>query len=115
VLQFGQSTEGKQGRVVARLLSAIQDDENLREAFVQRLYLPQCGKVRSIAEEAVRAGELPSGTDVDLFLDSILGTLLTRLLLRHEAIATADVERIFDFAVAGAWGFRPEANRTPSG
>jgi AcrR family transcriptional regulator len=105
VMGFGKSTVGKQGRVVARLLAAIQEDEKLREAFIQRLYLPQCGRVRTVAQEAVNAGELPPGTDVDLFLDSILGTILTRLLLRHEAIQAADVEKIFDFAVAGAWGF----------
>lgn len=107
IVGFGRSTAGKQGRVVARLLAAIQDDEKLREAFIQRLYLPQCGKVRAVAQEAVKAGELPAGTDVDLFLDSIFGTILTRLLLRHEAIHAADVGKIFDFAVAGAWGFWP--------
>ena len=109
IVGFGKSMAGKQGRVVARLLAAIQEDEKLREAFIQRLYLPQCGKVRSVAQEAVKAGELPAGTDVDLFLDSIFGTILTRLLLRHEAVHAADVEEIFDFAVAGAWGLWPAA------
>lgn len=103
IVGFTRSLEGKQGRVVARLLTAIQDDEKLREAFIQRLYLPRCGKFRAIAQEAVNVGELPPGTNIDLLLDMIFGTILGRLLLRHEVIKAADIQKTFDIAIAGAF------------
>lgn len=102
IVSFARSLEGKQGRVVSRVLTAIQDDEKLREAFTQRLYLPRCGKFRSIAQEAMEAGELPPETDIDLLLDMVFGTILARLLVRHQVIKVADIQCAFDMAVAGA-------------
>ncbi len=103
----GRFFEGENGRVAARLLTAIQDDKSLREAFTEQLYLPQSSRMMKVAEEAVRAGELPPGTDLKIFLDTLFGSCLVRLLMRHESIHRYDTESFFDFAVAGArsyWG-----------
>jgi AcrR family transcriptional regulator len=103
----GKFFEGENGRVAARILTAIQDDKGLREAFTEQLYLPQSSRMMKVAQEAVDAGELPSGTDLKLFLDTLFGSCLVKLLMRHESVRRYDTEAFFDFAVAGArsyWG-----------
>ncbi len=97
--------EGENGRVAARILTAIQDDKSLREAFTEQLYLPQSSRMMKVAQEAVKAGELPPSTDLKLFLDMLFGSCLVRLLMRHESIHRSDNECSFDFAVAGAWSY----------
>ncbi len=102
VLEVGRLMEGKQGRVCARLLAAIQDDEVLRKAFIEKLYLPQLNKVITVVQEAIDRGDLPPETDPQLLMDTVFGTIFTRLMVRHEIVKRADVERGFDFAIAGA-------------
>lgn len=111
----GRFFEGENGRVAARILTAIQDDRNLREAFTEQLYMPQSSRMMKVAQEAVEAGELPPGTDLKLFLDTLFGSCLVRLLMRHESVHRYDTESFFDFAVAGArayWGSASKKKRT---
>ncbi len=106
-ISVGRFFEGENGRVAARLLTAIQDDRKLREGFTEKLYMPQSSQMMMVAQEAVEAGELPPATDLKLFLDSIFGSCLARLLMRHESIKRGDAAHAFDLAVAGArsyWG-----------
>jgi AcrR family transcriptional regulator len=98
----GRFFEGENGRVAARILTAIQDDKTLREAFTEQLYLPQSNRMMKVAQEAIKAGELPPGTDLKLFLDTLFGSCLVKLLMRHESVRRYDTESFFDFAVAGA-------------
>jgi hypothetical protein len=69
--------------------------------------MPQSSRMMKVAQEAVDAGELPRGTDLKLFLDTLFGSCLVKLLMRHESVHRYDTESFFDFAVAGArsyWG-----------
>jgi AcrR family transcriptional regulator len=96
---------GEDGRVAARMIAAIQDDDKLREAFTEKLYLPQSNRMLQVGQEAVAAGELPPGTDVRFLCDMFFGSCLVRILMRHERVEQADAERAFDLAVAGAWAY----------
>src|SRR6185437_3475664 len=112
----GKFFEGENGRGAARILTAIQDDKMLREAFTEKLYLPQSSRMMKVAQEAVEAGELPPGTDLKLFLDTLFGSCLVKLLMRHESVHRYETESFFDFAVAGArsyWGGVSKKKRTP--
>jgi AcrR family transcriptional regulator len=100
-LQVGRFFTGENGIVVARLLTAIQDNPTLRKEFMERVYSPRDGEFRAIVEEAIKKRQLPAGTEVSVFLDTIVGPLLTRLLIRHEQIDEPFVLSVFNRVVAG--------------
>lgn len=102
VLQVGRSFMGKNGKVVARLFTAIQDNETLRQEFVDQIYAPRNREIRKVAELAIAEGTLPGNLDIQVFKDSIFGPLLARLLIRHEPIDEAYVTALFNQAVAGS-------------
>jgi AcrR family transcriptional regulator len=101
VLQIGRFFTGENGIVVARLLTAIQDNPILRKEFAERVYSPRDKEIRAIVEEAIQQRQLPAGTEISVFLDTIIGPLLTRLLIRHEQIDEQFVVSVFDRVVAG--------------
>ena len=103
----GKFLQGEHGLVAARVLGAIQDDAKLREHFTERFYVPHLSEMMEVAKQAVDAGELPSKTNLRLFLDMQFGTCLARMLLRREPIRWQDSAAAFDIAVTGAksyWG-----------
>lgn len=101
VLQVGRFFTGENGIVVARLLTAIQDNSTLRKEFTERVISPHDKEFRAIVQEAIEEHQLPAGTNLSQFLDTIIGPLLTRLLIRHEQIDEPFVISVFDRVVAG--------------
>ena len=101
VLQVGRFFIGENGIVVARLLTAIQDNAILRKEFLERVYSPRDKEIRALVKEAIKKRQLPSGMEVSLFLDTIIGPLFARLLIRHEQIDEAFVVSVLDWAIAG--------------
>ncbi|MDR3722877.1 MAG: TetR/AcrR family transcriptional regulator C-terminal ligand-binding domain-containing protein [Terracidiphilus sp.] len=101
VLQVGRFFTGEHGIVIARLLTAIQDNALLRQEFVEKIYTPRDRNSREVVEAAILEGQLPAATKVELFLDAVFGPLLTRLLIRHEPIDEAYVLSVFELVVAG--------------
>lgn len=100
ILQVGHFFIGANGIVAARLLTAIQDNRILRNDFLKRVYSPREKEVRATVKEAIKRGELPGNLEIDMFLDSLVGPLLARLLIRHERIDKAYVAAVFDQVVA---------------
>ena len=111
MISAGKFFGGDDGRVAARIIAAIQDDDHLREGFIEKLYLPQANRLLEVGQDAVNAGELPSGTNVKLLMDTIFGTCLVRILIRHEKVEQEDVAAAFDFAVAGARAYWPKRSK----
>jgi AcrR family transcriptional regulator len=109
VLQVGRSFMGKNGKVMARILTAIQDNETLRQEFIDQLYAPRNREIRAVVELAVEEGTLPRSLEIQVFKDSIFGPLLVRLLISHEPIDEAYVTAIFNQAVAGSRALAAEA------
>jgi AcrR family transcriptional regulator len=103
VLQMGRLFTGAKGIVTARLLAAIQDNPVLRREFLHRILTPREKELRAVVREAVVRRQLPQGLEIDSFLDSVVGPLLTRLLIRGERVDKAYVLSAFDRAVAGSW------------
>jgi AcrR family transcriptional regulator len=101
VLQIGRFFTGENGIVVARLLTAIQDNPVLRKEFAERVISPRDKEIRAIVERAIQQRQLPAGTEIGVFLDTIIGPLLARLLIRHELIDEPFVMSVFDRVVAG--------------
>jgi len=100
MLQTGRLFAGETGIVIARLLSAIQDNATLREDFMTRIFSPHDAEIRVVVREAMEQRQLPATTDVGVFLDLIGGPLFVRLLIRHEPIDEKFVSSIFDQVVA---------------
>ena len=107
ILQVGRFFTGDNGIVVARILGAIQDNATLREQFQERVSSPRDKEIRAIVTEAIQRGDLPADLKIGVFLDSIIGPLLARLLFRHERIDEAFVSAVFDQVVAGTTAPRP--------
>jgi AcrR family transcriptional regulator len=104
VLQIGRFFTGKNGIVVARLITAIQDNSLLRKEFVRRVYSPRDREGRALVRQAIEERQLPAGTDVGLLLDAVVGPLLSRLLLRHEKLDEDFVRAVYDHVIASAAG-----------
>jgi AcrR family transcriptional regulator len=102
VLQVGRFLTGENGIVVARLLTAIQDNPILRKEFLERVYSPRDKEIRAVVKEAIQKRQLPAGTEGSVLLDTIIGPLLARLLIRHERIDEPFVISVFNHVVAGA-------------
>lgn len=100
-LQVGRFFTGENGIVVARLLTAIQDNPSLRKQFLKRVYFPRDKEIRAIVDEAIKRGDLPADLKISVFLDSIIGPLLARLLIRHERIDESFVADVFEQVLAG--------------
>jgi AcrR family transcriptional regulator len=102
VLQVGRFFTGENGIVVARLLTAIQDNAVLHKEFMERVFSPRDREFRTLVKEAIKKRQLPAGTEVGVFMETIVGPLLTRLLIRHERIDEPYVLSVFNRVVAGA-------------
>jgi hypothetical protein len=100
VLQVGRFFTGENGIVVARLLTALQDNPILHKQFLERVYSPRDREFRAIVKEAIKKRQLPADTEVSVFMETIIGPLLTRLLIRHEQIDEQFVGHVFDRVVA---------------
>lgn len=101
ILQVGRFFTGDNGIVVARLIGAIQDNATLREQFLERVSLPREEEIRGIVNEAIKRGDLPADLKITVFLDSIIGPLLARLLFHHERIDESFVSDVFEQVLAG--------------
>lgn len=112
VLQIGRFFTGDDGIVVARLVGAIQDNAILRKEFLERVTNPREKEIRAIVNEAIKRGDLPSELKFGVFLDSIIGPLLARLLFHHERIDASFVADVFEQVLAGAKARRVKAKRT---
>jgi AcrR family transcriptional regulator len=102
VLQVGRFFTGENGIVVARLLTAIQDNPILHKEFLERVFTPRDREFRALVKEAIKKRQLPADIEVGVFLETIVGPLLTRLLIRHERIDEPFVISVFNRVVAGA-------------
>jgi AcrR family transcriptional regulator len=108
-LQIGRFFTGDNGIVVARLLGAIQDNATLRKEFMERVSSPREKEIRLIVNEAIKRGDLPAELKIGVFLDSIIGPLLARLLFHHERIDESFVADVFELVLAGTRAQRVKA------
>jgi AcrR family transcriptional regulator len=112
ILQVGRSFTGENGIAAARLLAAIQDNPTLRKDFLERVYSPRDKEMRTVVEEAIKLHQLPAAVEVSVFLDSIIGPLLARLLIRHQQIDEEFVISVFDRVVAATIA-QDQAGKSP--
>ena len=88
--------KSEHGRVMARLIKAIQEDDELRRGFLQIHYLPRRAAAHAVIREAMQVGELPSDIDPEILIDALYGPLYARLFLGHAPLDEKFAAKIFD-------------------
>jgi AcrR family transcriptional regulator len=89
------------GKVVARLLAGIHENESLREQFRQRVINPRRVMPYKLVEEAIKRGELPKDTDPAVLLDALYGPTLHRLFIGHAPITAEFAGKVADMVLGG--------------
>jgi AcrR family transcriptional regulator len=100
-IRVARFLKGENGLVFRRLLMAIQDDPNLREAFYKNVFLPRHAEGCAVVREAIKAGELPDSIDPHLVISLLTGTQIFPALLGQN-LSEKSAERIFDFVLKAA-------------
>jgi AcrR family transcriptional regulator len=99
VVDAARLLKSEQGRVMARLIMAIQEDDELKRGFLQIYYLPRRAAARDVIQQAIQLGELPSDTDPEILIDALYGPLYARLLLGHAPLDEKFAEKISDLLI----------------
>lgn len=106
VLRATEFLNSDDGAVMARVLTGIHDDPNLRRLFLERYVAPRRRIQSGIIAEAVAAGELEPATDPDLLIDLLNGPLFFRWLQAHAELNSTFTDRVFDSVISA---FRPRS------
>lgn len=91
------------GRLLPHLVSAAATDPQLGEIWRQSLVQPVHGHALRLLGEAIDAGQLAAGTDVDLAAELLLAPLFYRRLVSGHRATRELVERL----VAAVWAHPP--------
>jgi AcrR family transcriptional regulator len=91
----------QRGKVVAALLAGGQSDPELLEAYRDRFLWPRRRQAYQTLQRGVDRGELPTGSDFDLILDSLYGPILMRFLIRHVKLEESFADEICGLVLKG--------------
>jgi hypothetical protein len=82
-------------------LAEISRNQELAEAFRRDLVAPRRAGVEQVIREGMARGELRPDLDVDLALDTPVGTIFQRLLMLGEPVDKEVVRQIVDQLLEG--------------
>jgi AcrR family transcriptional regulator len=82
------------GRQVASIIAAADQDTELTKAFRNHFILARREEGMALLEAARAAGEVPMDLDVAVAADMLYGAVFFRLLMGHEPLSDAFIERI---------------------
>ena len=85
--------------MIARLLTGIHEDQNLRELFLERYYRPRRVLARQLIQEAIDADELPKDTDPEIVIDALHGPQFFRLIMGHAPLTKNFAESLCDIVL----------------
>ncbi|MDX6202993.1 MAG: hypothetical protein QOF82_1278 [Frankiales bacterium] len=84
------------GRVMQGLVSELATNDDLSQAFRERVVALRVGEVRKIVQRGIERGELRPDTDVDLLHELLFGPVYYRLFLSGGALDRKLAARIVD-------------------
>jgi len=96
VIRGASWIQSPDGKVATRLIGDVQDDGKLHQLFLERFYLPRRSIYVNLMKEAIAAGELRPGTNIDLLIDVLHGPIYFRAILGHAAPDRAFVTELVD-------------------
>ena len=97
-MRIAEFLRSDDGRVFLRLLLAIQDNPDLKKAFIEDVFLPRRAEGCAVVKEAVAAGELSDTVDPDFIINLLTAPQIVRALLGQE-LSAKSAQAIFDFVV----------------
>ena len=102
------------GRVIAALITEAQTDPAFAEQYRERFVEPRRAQARPILQRAIKRGELPATTDVELALDLLYGPVYHRLFHGHAPLNERFLCDLVDTVLAGlaTTRGRPTAGRS---
>jgi AcrR family transcriptional regulator len=90
------------GRTLVRLVAEAQLDEQLAQAWSERVMGPLRNQHRLMVERAIERGEIPDGSDVEAVMDMTYGPAYHRLLQGHLDITPPFIALVARTVAAGA-------------
>ncbi len=92
--QFAKVVSGENGRLLAAVIAAAQDDPNVEAAFLEHWIKPR----RAIARKHLRSfqekGQIPAGYDIEQVLDAMYGPFHFLVMVRHNKLSAAYAEKL---------------------
>jgi AcrR family transcriptional regulator len=107
----GWTTE--RGRGALRILAGERADPDV-DALARMVRERHRAPRRLLVERAIARGQLPASTDVELLLDVLTSTVLTRVRCRPGPLDASWLAQVVDFSLAGARAAPAAASRTPT-
>ncbi len=104
LLVVSETLVSRQGRNVTAMIAAADPDTEVAKAFRHHFVLARRSEGKALLEEAVQAGELRAGLDVEVALDQVYGALFFRVLMGHAGIDAAFVRALVKQVVRGLAG-----------
>jgi AcrR family transcriptional regulator len=89
------------GRSIALLIAAAQSETELAKAFRNRFLIASREEGRGILERGIKEGAFRADLDLETALDIVYAPLYFRLLIGHQPIDAAFVDRLLDGALHG--------------
>ncbi len=71
---------GKNGRVVAQIISEIQDDYEAVEAFHKSFMQARCFQLAKLVDQGMKSGEFRDDIDIETTVDTLMGPIIFRLM-----------------------------------
>lgn len=97
------------GRLIAELVANAHRDAAFAESWRERFLEGRRRRGRAAFERAIERGEIAVGTDVEVALDLLFGSLYHRLLHGHAPLNAAVAGRVVDAVVSGSVGMSRSA------
>ena len=88
-------------RVIAGLITQAQTDPAFAAQYQERIIQPRRDQAREIFRRAIKRGEIPADTKVEVALDLLYGPLYHRLLHGHAPLNDRFVREAIDMALNG--------------
>jgi AcrR family transcriptional regulator len=92
---------GSHARVIAALLAKTRTDPAFAAQYQRHVIEPRREQAREVFARAVRRGEVPADTDLEVALDLVYGPIYLRLLQGHAPLSDDFVAAVVDLALAG--------------
>lgn len=71
---------GKYGRVVAQIISEIQDDHEAVEGFHRQYLMERCFNLAKLVDKGIKSGEFREDIDIETTVDALIGPIIFRLM-----------------------------------
>ncbi len=98
---FAKGVCGRNGRLLAAIIAAAQNDPEVEAAFLTHWIKPRRALARKALQKFQDEGRLPREFDIEHVLDAMYGPLHFLLMVRHNKLTAAYAEKLAVMLVHG--------------